>query len=86
MKRIKEDNFAALRDAIEMFESDLNIVRLAYQDEFVDFDEDYTFKFDIWYLVSILENDIDFKKGIMLDRLNRLVNSTSKLIKEIKRY
>ncbi len=86
MKRIKEDNFAALRDAIEMFESDLNIVRLAYQDEFVDFDEDYTFKFDIWYLVSILENDIDFKKGIMLDRLNRLVNSTNKLIKEIKRY
>lgn len=85
MKRIKENNYIALRDVIEMFESDLNIVRLAYQDEFEDFDEDYTFKFDTEYLISILENEVEYKKGIMLDRLTRLLNSTSRLIKEIKR-
>lgn len=85
MKRIKENNYIVLRDVIEMFESDLNIVRLAYQDEFEDFDEDYTFKFDTEYLISILENEVEYKKGMMLDRLTRLLNSTSRLIKEIKR-
>lgn len=85
MKKIKANNYIVLRDVVEIFESELNLIRLAYQDEYEDFDEDYTFKFDLAYLVSILENERDGQIASMLDRLTRLHNITARLIKEIKR-
>ncbi len=84
MKRIKESNYIALRDAIEMFESEVNLIPLSYQIDYAECD-DFVFKFDLNYLISILESEQDYKKEIILNRLTRLLNSTSRLIKEIKR-